>query len=50
VSFILSTATGQKKEFREGFDFATARAVAELRVLLEYTLPFVKVGGSFLSL
>lgn len=41
---------GKKPEFREKYDFATARAVAELRVLLEYTLPFVKVGGSFLSL
>ncbi len=41
---------GKKPEFREKYDFATARAVAELRVLLEYTLPFVKKGGSFLSL
>ena len=41
---------GKNPEFREKYDFATARAVAELRVLLEYTLPFVKNGGSFLSL
>lgn len=41
---------GKKPEFREQFDYATARAVAELRILSEYTLPFVKVGGSFLSL
>lgn len=41
---------GKKAEYRQQFDFSTARAVAELRVLLEYTLPFVKVGGSFLSL
>ena len=41
---------GKKPEYREKYDFATARAVAELRVLLEYTVPFVKKGGSFLSL
>ena len=41
---------GKNNELREKYDFATARAVAELRVLLEYTLPFVKKGGSFLSL
>ena len=30
---------------RERFDIATARAVAAMPVLLEYLLPFVKVGG-----
>ena len=38
------------KEFRENFDHATARAVARLNVLCEYCIPFVKVGGSFISL
>ncbi|MBQ5883417.1 MAG: 16S rRNA (guanine(527)-N(7))-methyltransferase RsmG, partial [Clostridia bacterium] len=40
---------GQKKEYREQFDFSTARAVAELRVLSEYCLPFVKQNGYFIS-
>ena len=37
-------------EYREKFDFACARAVANLSTLSEYCLPFVKVGGSFISL
>lgn len=41
---------GQDKAFREKFDFATARAVANLRELSEYCLPFVKVGGAFISM
>ncbi len=51
-SFIHSRAEdgGKQKTLREKFDFATARAVANLRDLAEYCLPYVKVGGYFVSL
>ena len=41
---------GREKKLRERFDFATARAVAHLRELAEYCLPYVKVGGYFVAL
>ncbi len=37
-------------KYRENFDFATARAVAALPVLSEYCLPFVRIGGKFISM
>ncbi len=41
---------GVDKKYRERFDFVTARAVANLPVLLEYCLPFVSIGGMFIAM
>jgi 16S rRNA (guanine527-N7)-methyltransferase len=35
----------QERKHREVYDIALARAVAPLRILVEYLLPFVRVGG-----
>lgn len=41
---------GRVPAYREQFDLVTARAVANLRELSEYCLPFVRVGGVFAAL
>ena len=40
---------GRDPDVREHFDLCVSRAVADLSVLAEYCLPFVKVGGWFVS-
>ena len=40
---------GQNKNHRENYDWAVARAVANLNILSEYLLPLVKVGGTALA-
>lgn len=36
---------GVKKGFRENYDIVLSRAVAPMNVLVEYTIPYAKVGG-----
>ena len=37
------------KKYREQYDLSVSRAVANLSTLSEYCLPFVKIGGQFIS-
>lgn len=37
-------------QYREAFDYSVSRAVASMNVLAEYCLPYVKCGGSFISM
>ena len=39
----------QNLQYREKYDYTVSRAVANLSTLSEYCLPFVKVGGAFVS-
>lgn len=40
---------GQDIKYREQYDYCVSRAVANMSTLAEYCLPFVKVGGYFIS-
>lgn len=36
-------------KYRNGFDIVTSRAMAELRIILECAIPYVKTGGYFVA-
>ena len=40
---------GRDAKYREQYDYCVSRAVANAATLSEYCLPFVKVGGKFIS-
>lgn len=40
---------GRNADYREKYDFAVSRAVANLSTLNEYCIPFLKIGGSFIA-
>ncbi|OGB88141.1 hypothetical protein A3H38_02715 [candidate division WOR-1 bacterium RIFCSPLOWO2_02_FULL_46_20] len=49
VDIVWGRAEDLAKDKRESFDLAVARAVANLNILSELCLPFVKVGGQFIA-
>ena len=50
VKTVVDRAENYAKGHREEYDFAVARAVSDLKVLLELVLPLLKVGGYFIAL
>ena len=50
INVINSRAEEYTKENREKYDIVTSRAVAPLKHLLEYSIPTLKVNGTFISL
>lgn len=41
---------GNNEKYREKLDFAVARAVASMPILLEYLAPFVRIGGKIIAM
>ena len=50
VEGIAARAEDYARNNREKFDYATARAVSQLNILLELIIPMLKVGGTFIAL
>ena len=50
VKTVVERAENYAKNHREEYDFAVARAVSELPILIELIIPLLKVGGHFIAL
>ncbi len=50
IEVVSARAEEYAKSHRDQFDIVTARAVAPLSTLLEYSIPMLKVGGYFLPM
>ena len=50
VLSLRAEAAGRDPDHRERYDLAVARGLASLNVLIEYTVPLVRVGGRVLAL
>ena len=50
LTVINSRAEEYIEEKRESFDLVTARAVANLNILMEFAVPFVKLEGNFIAM
>ncbi len=50
VTCINSRAENLPKTYREYFDIVTSRAVAHLRILLELSIPYLKIGGKLIAM
>lgn len=50
IQVINTRAEEYAKKNREKYDLVTSRAVAPLKHLLEYSIPTLKVGGTFIAL
>lgn len=50
IHVICARAEDYAQDNREKYDIITSRAVAPLKHLLEYAIPLLKIGGTFVSL
>ena len=50
ITCINTRAENLPDQYREYFDIVTSRAVANLRILCELSLPFLKIKGKFIAM